>query len=293
MYQKKSEISIHLLTWNRWYLATFAAAEQLYDALYQWDRIGSLTVDGVNQAFFKDFQSNIGTGTYAKGSSQYSALTGSIKSYADGFLSIAQKYTPSDGALAEQFSKSNGAPLSAVDLTWSYAAFLSAYDRRNGKVPDSWLTNGANNLPSQCQSSSQKGTYSSVTVSAWPTGGTSSPTTTQSGPSTTACPTAVAVTFNEKVTTAYGESIFITGSIPELGSWSTDASNRIALSADRYSTSNPVWYVSRSLPLGTSFQYKYYKVGTDGRITWENDPNRSYTVPSNCQSQAAINDSWR
>ena len=101
------------------------------------------------------------------------------------------------------------------------------------------------------------------------------------------------LTFNEKITTAYGESIFITGSIPELGSWSTDAKNRIALSADRYSSSNPVWYVARSLPTGVSLQYKYYKVGTNGQITWENDPNRSYTVPANCQSTVTINDNWR
>lgn len=280
---------------SSWYLATFAAAEQLYDALYQWDRIGSLVVDNMNQAFFKDLLPTIAAGTYAKGSSTYVSLTSSIKTYADGFMTIAQKYTPANGTYSEQFSKTDGTPLSANDLTWSYAAFLSAYDRRSGTVPNSWLTNGANTVPSQCQSSSQQGTYSSLTVSAWPTQGTSAPTSTVSQPSssTTACPTAVAVTFNEQVTTTFGEDIYITGSITELGSWSTDASNRIALSADKYTGSNPLWYVSRSLPVDTSFQYKYYRVETNGQVTWESDPNRSYTVPGNCQSSATINDSWR
>ena len=282
-------------TGNPWYLATFAAAEQLYDALYQWDKIGSLTVDNINQAFFRDMVANTNTGTFAKGSSIYTALTSAIKTYADGFMAVAQKYTPGDGSLSEQFAKSDGSPLSAVDLTWSYAAFLSAFDRRQGSVPASWLTSGANTLPSKCQGTSQQGTYSSVTVSAWPTGGTASPTTTSSGAGTTAtsCPTAVAVQFNEKVTTTYGENIFITGSIAELGSWSTASGSRIALSADRYTSSNPVWYVNRSIPAGVSFQYKYYRVASSDQVTWESDPNRSYTVPGNCQASATINDTWK
>jgi hypothetical protein len=39
--------------------------------------------------------------------------------YADGYMSIVEEYTPSGGALAEQFSKSDGTPLSAANLTWS------------------------------------------------------------------------------------------------------------------------------------------------------------------------------
>lgn len=34
-------------------------------------------------------------------------------------VSIVETYTPSTGALSEQFSRTNGAPLSAIDLTWS------------------------------------------------------------------------------------------------------------------------------------------------------------------------------
>ena len=104
---------------NPWYINTAAAAEQLYDALYQWDKVGSISVTSVSLAFFHDFSPNISTGTYTSGSATYSDLTTAIKSYADGFMSTIEKYTPSDGGLAEQFSKSDGTPLSAVDLTWS------------------------------------------------------------------------------------------------------------------------------------------------------------------------------
>ena len=40
------------------------------------------------------------------------------------------KYTPRDGSLAEQFSKGDGSPVSAVDLTWSYASAITAFGAR-------------------------------------------------------------------------------------------------------------------------------------------------------------------
>ena len=58
-------------------------------------------------------------GTYASSSSTYSILTAALKTYADGYMSLIEEYTPSGGALAEQYSRANGAPLSAIDLTWS------------------------------------------------------------------------------------------------------------------------------------------------------------------------------
>ena len=104
---------------NPWYINTLAAAELLYDALYQWQKLGSLTVTSTSLAFFKDFSSSVAAETYASSSTMYSTLTTAIRKYADGYMSIVETYTPSNGALAEQYSRSNGAPLSAGDLTWS------------------------------------------------------------------------------------------------------------------------------------------------------------------------------
>lgn len=297
---------------NPWYLNTFAAAEQLYDALYQWNSIGSITVTSVNLAFFQDLDSSIATGTYSSSSATYSTLTSAVKTYADGYMSVAEKYTPSNGSLSEQYSKSDGTPLSAYDLTWSYAAFLTAYARRNSVVPASWGEPSANTVPSLCSSSSATGTYSSVTSTSFPTGtstgsssttsstgtatttktsttGSSSTTTTSSSSCATA--TSVAVTFDEIATTYYGESVYLTGSISQLGSWST--SSGIALSASQYTSSNNLWYVTVTLPAGTSFEYKFYRVESDGSIEWESDPNRSYTVPTSCATTATISDTWR
>ncbi|KAK7215692.1 hypothetical protein V2G26_003695 [Clonostachys chloroleuca] len=123
---------------NPWYLTTLAAAEQLYAAIYQWDKIGSLTVDSVNLAFFKDIVPSAAAGTYAKGSTTYQTIISAVHTYADDFIAVVQKYTPSNGALAEQYTRGNGSPTSATDLTWSYAAFLTTVERRSGVVPPSW-----------------------------------------------------------------------------------------------------------------------------------------------------------
>ncbi len=91
---------------NPWYLITLAAAEQLYDALYVWKQQGSITVTTTSLAFFKDFASSVSTGTFSSSSSTYATLYKAIQTYADGYVNIVAKYTPSDGALAEQFDKS-------------------------------------------------------------------------------------------------------------------------------------------------------------------------------------------
>jgi glucoamylase len=146
-----------------------AAAELLYDALYQWDKQGQLNVTEASLPFFKDLSSNVTIGTYAKSSSSsgYQPLTSSVKAYADGFISVIQEYTPSNGGLAEQFNRDNGSPGSAADLTWSYAAFLSAVARRTGSVPASWGSSTANAVPSQCSGATVSGSYTTPTAGSW------------------------------------------------------------------------------------------------------------------------------
>jgi hypothetical protein len=101
----------------------------------------------------------------------------------------------------------------------------------------------------------------------------------------------VKVTFKQRVTTTWGQKIKIVGSIPELGSWSPSAAP--ALSATQYTTSNPVWTYTLSLPAGTKFEYKFVKVADNGAVSWENDPNRSYTVPQTCDANTVSESSWR
>jgi len=179
---------------NPWYLTTAAVAEQLYDALIVWKLQGYITVTSTSEAFFKQLDSSITTGTYSSSTTTFTSLIAAIQSYADGFLVINKKYTPSNGGLSEQFDRNTGTPLSAFDLTWSYASTLNAFRARQGTVPASW---GARDLvvPSVCRPNA--------------------------GPT-------VQVTFNVEATTQFGEDIFITGSIDALQNWSPD--NALALS---------------------------------------------------------------
>ncbi|RAL01442.1 putative glucan 1,4-alpha-glucosidase [Aspergillus ibericus CBS 121593] len=298
---------------NPWFLCTLAAAEQLYDALYQWDKQGSLEVTDVSLDFFQALYSDAATGTYSSSSATYSSIVDAVKTFADGFVSIVETHAASNGSLSEQFSKSDGEELSARDLTWSYAALLTANNRRNSVVPAPWGETSASSVIGTCAATSATGTYSSVTVTSWPTivasgttattTATGSVTTTSSSKTTTtasktttstACstPTAVAVTFDLTATTTYGENIYLVGSISQLGDW--DTSDGVALSADKYTSSDPLWYVTVSLPAGESFEYKFIRIESDGTVEWESDPNREYTVPQECgTSTATVDDTWR
>ncbi|KAK1459369.1 glycosyl hydrolase family 15 [Colletotrichum melonis] len=284
---------------NPWYLNTLAAAEQLYDALYVWKQQGSITVTQTSLAFFRDRDGSVAPGTYASGSSTYNSLISTVSAYADGFMNVVATYAQSNGSLAEQFSRSNGQPLSADDLTWSYAAFLTAAQRRVNVIPKGWV-GSATSVPGTCQATSIAGSYSSATATSFPAnqtpgGGGGSPTGTTTGatPTATGCPIAssVLVTFNARVVTQFGQTIKLVGSTAALGSW--NPSNAIALSASGYTSANPIWTVTIELPAGTTFQYKYINVASGGAVTWESDPNRSYTVPSTCSSTATKSDTWQ
>ncbi|RDW90557.1 putative Starch binding protein [Aspergillus mulundensis] len=129
-------------------------------------------------------------------------------------------------------------------------------------------------------------TTSSATTS------TSTSTTTSATSTCTATASAIAVTFDAKVTTSYGENVYIVGSSVQLGSWDTDSA--VALSASKYTSTNPLWTVTLQIPVGTTFEYKYIKKESDGSVIWESDPNRSYTVSTGCAGATATqSDVWR
>ncbi|KAF2127699.1 carbohydrate-binding module family 20 protein [Dothidotthia symphoricarpi CBS 119687] len=107
---------------------------------------------------------------------------------------------------------------------------------------------------------------------------------------TSACPTAVSVSFTERVTTAVGDTIKIAGNTTQLGNWAP--ANALALSASQYTSSNPVWTITLSLAAGQAVQYKFLKVSSSGVVTWESDPNRAYSAPA-CQASAAVSNQWQ
>jgi hypothetical protein len=62
----------------------------------------------------------------------FGTITDAIEAFADGFIAINAQYTPEDGSLSEQYAKTDGTPVSAVHLTWSYASALTAFAARRG-----------------------------------------------------------------------------------------------------------------------------------------------------------------
>jgi len=132
-----------------WYLSIFAVAEQLYDALIVWNQQQKINVTATSLPFFRQFIPDLAVGSYTSSTSTYSTLTTSVKTFADGFLLVNAKYTPSDGSLAEQFTRTGGSPLSARDLTWSYASALTAFAARGSFIPPSWGASGLI-VPSSC-----------------------------------------------------------------------------------------------------------------------------------------------
>lgn len=99
------------------------------------------------------------------------------------------------------------------------------------------------------------------------------------------------MTFNEIVTTSVGQTIKVVGSIAELGNWDTGSAP--SLSASQYTSSNHLWSNTVTLAAGQRFSYKYINVASSGAVTWESDPNRSFTVPKTCATVVTVSDTWR
>src|SRR5262249_11714649 len=102
-----------------WYLATLAAAE-FYFRLAQALRAGAhMPSTRENQRF----RERLGVSEAATGGERL-ALLGVERG--DSFLRTVRAFTPESGELSEQFDRNSGVQTSAKNLSWSYAAFITA-----------------------------------------------------------------------------------------------------------------------------------------------------------------------
>ncbi|THV21704.1 carbohydrate-binding module family 20 domain-containing protein [Glycomyces paridis] len=98
----------------------------------------------------------------------------------------------------------------------------------------------------------------------------------------------VCVDVNVNATTWFGQEVYITGSLTQLGTWT--AASTAHLGAQDY----PVWRGTVTLPAETTFEYKYIKVAPGGALEWESGTNRTFTTPTDAQTTCAtLNDTWR
>ncbi|KZF26424.1 glycoside hydrolase family 15 protein [Xylona heveae TC161] len=113
---------------NPWYLATSAMAELLYRASIEFATSTSITVTTTSLPFWKYFAAdvNVSTTTYHIWDPQFYELLAALQGWGDAFLRRVKYHTPSNGHLTEEFNRVTGQPQGAADLTWSYAALLTA-----------------------------------------------------------------------------------------------------------------------------------------------------------------------
>jgi glycosidase len=98
----------------------------------------------------------------------------------------------------------------------------------------------------------------------------------------------VTFTVNNASPTNVGDNIYLSGSVTELGNWSTSKTVAIGpMLAPNY----PNWFVTASVPACATIQFKFLKITAGGAVTWENGSNHSYTTP--CSGTGATTMDWQ
>ena len=87
---------------------------------------------------------------------------------------------------------------------------------------------------------------------------------------------------------ATGDVVMLTGSLAELGSWSTTW-NGADGPAVIPSAGNALLTVS--VPAGAKSQFKFFVLHADGSVQWEGGSNHLYTIPAS--GVGAINVNWQ
>jgi glucoamylase len=122
---------------NPWFLTTAAFAELAYRVRAILGAAASVTVTARNRPYLlaalnaTGGSANIAVGeAIAATDPRFAAIASGLELEGDRFLRRLRRHSAADGSLSEQFKKDDGFMTSAVDLTWSYAATVTAIDRR-------------------------------------------------------------------------------------------------------------------------------------------------------------------
>jgi alpha-amylase len=216
-------------------------------------------------------------------------------------LHVNAKVGGTQPGLSTAFSVQNAAPASGqqVYVVGSVAA-LGAWNPCNA-VPLPAASSGhaaTVSLPASSNVQYKFIKYSSCTSVTWEGGGNRSLTTPASGTasacgvfnSTAACSTGggttATVTFNQTASTVAGQSVFLVGSLPALGSWAPASALPLTL------VSGSQWSRQVTLPASTTLEYKFIKKDGSGNVVWESGANRSLTTPTAGASQT-VTSTWK
>ncbi|QDS68606.1 hypothetical protein FKW77_001152 [Venturia effusa] len=114
---------------NPWYLTTAAMAELFYKSCLDFNKAGQIVVTNTSLPFWAYFAPSAALAagqTYPSSSSSYKAAIGALEGWADAFMRRIKYHTPLDGRLAEEYDRKIGYANGAENLTWSYAALITA-----------------------------------------------------------------------------------------------------------------------------------------------------------------------
>ena len=104
-------------------------AELFYRAVLEYQTIGNLTVTNTSQAFFSYYApaADVTTGqTYSNATVGFQTVMNSLEGWADAFMRRIKYHAPGGGHFNEEYNRNTGVAQGAADLTWSYAAVLTA-----------------------------------------------------------------------------------------------------------------------------------------------------------------------
>ncbi|MCU7820972.1 CBM20 domain-containing protein [Kitasatospora sp. DSM 101779] len=93
--------------------------------------------------------------------------------------------------------------------------------------------------------------------------------------------------FTAIATTTWGQSLYVSGDLAELGAW--DPAKAVPLSTS-YAV-YPEWTGFAELPPNTAVRYKLLKKNPDGTVAWEDGPNHATVTPPT--GTLVLHDSWR
>ena len=117
-----------------YYFSTLGAAEFYYSLAEAVAAGAALPVTADNETFLRRL--GIGDDILALSPRERSesAIFGLCSGAATNSWRRCQAYTPASGELSEQFDQATGAQTSAKTLTWSHAAFITAFARREAAL---------------------------------------------------------------------------------------------------------------------------------------------------------------
>lgn len=114
-------------TGNPWFINTTAFAEFYFRLAQELEMKPEIKINSINRNFYQELTPRREKHTaYKKGSPEYLQTIKAIRRKGDAFLERVKYHIDGSGSMSEQINRESGYMQGARDLTWSYAAFLSA-----------------------------------------------------------------------------------------------------------------------------------------------------------------------